>query len=237
MTIAVRLCRNHVALHHAAVTVLVAETAAKLAGDRQRELAFERRERSGGGQPVGFRNGQGGEFMACASGARLRRGAPSRLRPPAFSSAAISSFRLLALPASSSERFCSAPSAVSCSPCRRRFSATSKLEPLLFGKLLAEGPGQPRAVRPRSRRRCATVRQGRRRAPPFPCASSGTTAPSRIALRTEASASSGVTRMAGGGLSPMRCSAPSTSASTLAAAGERLPDARLPAPSAPRRGR
>ena len=43
---------------------------------------------------------------------------------------------------------------------------------------------------------------------------SGTTAPSRMALRTEASASSGFTRIAGGGLSPMRCSAPSTSAST-----------------------
>ena len=42
----------------------------------------------------------------------------------------------------------------------------------------------------------------------------GTTAPSRMALRTEASASSGFTRIAGGGLRPMRCSAPSTSAST-----------------------
>lgn len=44
--------------------------------------------------------------------------------------------------------------------------------------------------------------------------SSGTTAPSRMALRTDDSASSGLTRMAGGGLSPMRCRAPSTSAST-----------------------
>ena len=43
---------------------------------------------------------------------------------------------------------------------------------------------------------------------------SGTTAPSRMALRTAASASSGRTRIAGGGRRPMRCRAASTSAST-----------------------
>jgi hypothetical protein len=43
---------------------------------------------------------------------------------------------------------------------------------------------------------------------------SGTTAPSRMALLTDESASSGLTSRAGGGSRPMRCKAASTSAST-----------------------
>ncbi len=151
-----------------------------------------------------------GSPLHCAP---LRR--PRGPRRSRVSMAAIRPSRLVALPASSSERLRSASSVRGIAAgSALSFSAISRSDaPLLLqavrhrrgkvGLLLARSPCRIAASSARS----ATSLSVSPRMP-------GTTAPSRMALRTEASASSGVTRRAGGGLRPMRCSAASTSASS-----------------------
>ena len=167
-------------------------------GDRRREPAGIRERRK-----VGRRRGS---FRAAS-----RRGARAAALSRPCSSLPIKSLRLSTWRASSPARVRSAVSAfsrlgllllalldqrASCAPARATSAARSR---------------PSRRVRRRFPCAPAPARRDRRPALPTSCRISGSTAPSSMAVRTDCSASSGLTISAGGGRRPMRCSAASTS--------------------------
>ena len=192
----------------------------------------QRRKRRGRDQPVASAPAARRLRPRASTALRLPRCARLPLRvcsPPASRARRSGPCRLLgAWRRSSSERAAPRPPvAVSVSACSRCFCLEQQVEPLLFGELfrrprrsaLAASASIEAVTRDSSVRSAISTSVSSR--------SSGTTAPSRMALRTDDSASSGLTRIAGGGLSPMRCSAPSTSASTPRRAASDCADAVL----------
>ncbi|MNX89661.1 hypothetical protein D3C86_1216820 [compost metagenome] len=159
-------------------------------------------------------------FSRSASERRARRcssarafSIASRTEVISPSSELTSPSRLVALLASSSDRLRSASSSAAVWEFLRSFSAIRRSRRFSSSRLAVIIPVRSPFSRAIA---CLTSVNSLRAAtslsvsPRMP----GTTAPRRMALRTEASASSGETRRAGGGFLPMRCNAARTSAST-----------------------